>query len=120
MEILLVQKERAVLINRHQVAGDLFPESKELRRLFITIGRQAHQLIFAGIDLESAIVGGSRIQQPKRVWIPDLFEAAYFFPTPLPDHRSGPLPYTIDRQDSSLFVRGDIEGARRMGQVMFA
>ena len=73
LEIAQVEPVSAIGLDINQMVFDLIDV------LGLAIGGQAHQFVFAGIDLETAVVGEGRIQQPKgmgEVDFPQRLEAA--------------------------------------------
>ncbi len=66
VEVVHVEPERAVVLEVDQVLAD------QRRRNRLAVGRQAHQLVLAGVDLEPGVVGEGRIEQPQRMREVDL------------------------------------------------
>src|SRR5512147_2811728 len=56
-----LEPERTVVFGFDQ------PPADQIDVLRLTVGCQAHQLVFAGIDLEAAILGEDRVEQAQRV-----------------------------------------------------
>ena len=61
VEIVHVQPETAVGLEVDQVLRGSVPVDRP------AVGRQAHQLVFAAVDLEAAVVSECRVKQPERV-----------------------------------------------------
>ena len=68
VEVLLVEAEGAVLLEVDDLVED------QVLELRLAIGRQAHDLVLAGVDLEAGVVGERRIEQPERVREVDLLQ----------------------------------------------
>ncbi len=66
VEVLLVQDERPILAQVHQLRED------HLHVLGLAVRRETHHLVFTGVDLESGVVRESGIQEPERVGPADL------------------------------------------------
>src|SRR3546814_16234682 len=60
VEVALVEPEAAVRLQVDQPFQDQVLEAR------LAIGREAHHLVFAGVDLEAGVVGEGRVQQPQR------------------------------------------------------
>src|SRR5262249_40438293 len=83
-----------------------------------TIGRKAHDLVLAGIDFESGVVGEGRIKQPDTVGPADLF---YGLQRVAAAHRNGcrgPLTDAVHGQHDRLIKWGRKEGGGRMALVV--
>ena len=112
-EVLHVQTERPVGAQIQQVLQDGFCI------LRFAIRGQAHQLVFARVDLESSEIRKRRIEQPQRVRETQLLEKLYAVSVAA-SHRAGrPLAHPVQGQNGRLLKRRRIEGARRMRLVMF-
>ncbi len=61
VEVVHVQPETAVGLEVDQVLVDRLPVDGP------AVGGQAHQLVFAAVDLEAAVIGESRVEQPERM-----------------------------------------------------
>ena len=61
VKIVEIEAKCAVVLDIDQMPLDGVGKARR------AIGRQAHQLVLAGIDLEPGVLGKCRIQQPKRM-----------------------------------------------------
>ncbi len=105
IEIRQVKPQRAIGLQVHQLAQ----YRRRVARL--AIRREPHQLVFAVVDRESAVVGKRRVQQPDRVWKPQL--ALDLDAVAAPDAETGgrPFPGAIERQDCRFLERRGEKGA---------
>ena len=79
VEVLHVQAERAVVLEVDQLLED------EVGVARLAVGREAHQLVLAGVDLEAGEVGERGVEQPERVREVQLLRAARCaLPLPMP------------------------------------
>ena len=83
-----------------------------------TVGSQAHQLIFAAVDLEPAVISERRIEQPQRVRKLELLEKAQLVPLALAERRRAPLAHAVQCQNSGLLIRARKKGAGGMALVV--
>ena len=67
IEIVHVQQEGAVFAQVHQFVQDLLFPLPDLRRVGDAVGGQPHELVFAAVDLEAAVIGEGRIEQAERM-----------------------------------------------------
>src|SRR4030095_6654137 len=82
------------------------------------IRRQAHQLVFAGIDLEARVVGEGRVEHSQRVREMQLVGEGKSVSATDTDRACRPFANGVQREDSRLFEGGGEESACRMGFVM--
>src|SRR5262245_9979539 len=88
--------------------------------LWLAIGSQTHDLVFAGVDLEARIVGEGGIEQAERVGPLKLLVDLDVVPAP-DAHRCGcPLADAVDREDGRFLERRRKERARGVRLVMLA
>ena len=78
VEVGQVQPERPVLRDVDEALAN------EVGVAGLPVGREAHQLVLAGIHLEAAVVGEGRIQQPERVRKADLVRELEAVAAPTP------------------------------------
>ena len=80
------------------------------------VGRQSHQLVFAAVDLEPAVVRHGRIQQAERMRELDLLREFDLVATAHAKRRRAPLADAVERENRRL-----VEGARKesAGRVTF-
>ena len=112
VEIGLVHPERAVVLQVDQVIED------ELREPRVAIGGQAHQLVFAAVDPEAAIIGHGRVEQAERVREAELMRQVDRGPSSDAKAGGGPLADAVDGQDGGLLERRRVEGAGGVGLVV--
>ena len=72
VEIVHVQPERAVGLEIDEMVVD------GLDVLWVSIRREPHDLVLAGIDLEAGVVGEGRVKEPERVREGDVPERRQF------------------------------------------
>src|SRR6185503_1932467 len=109
-----MQYKRSILIHRNKLFQNGLLHSQELLRSRISIGRQSHQLVFSGIDLESTVISKAAVQQSQGVWESYLLQYPYIFSLSGADRSSRPFPYSVDGQDGGLLIRRDIKSAGGM------
>ncbi len=97
IEIGHVHAKRAVVFQIDQVLQNVI----DVRRL--PIGREAHELVFARVDAEAAIISERRIQQAERVREIEFVRQADFIPAPDSITRRRPFAHAIERQHGGLF-----------------
>ena len=61
VEIVEIEPERAVIFEVDQGVED------EVDIFRLPIGREPHQLVLAGVDAKTGVVGKGRVEQPERV-----------------------------------------------------
>src|SRR5262249_8510571 len=113
VEVLEIQPEAAVVLDVDEMLSD------EWRVPRLPVGREPHDLVLAGVDLEPRVVGEGRIEQPERMGKVNL---AYYLDVLVHaqrERRRGPLSHTVHREN-----RGAVEGrweerARGVAQVVF-
>ena len=92
-----------------------------INQLFVfgfTIGRQTHQLIFAGINFETAQIRKGRIQQTEGMRESDLFQDFDTVVTTSADRSGRPFSNAVHGKDCRALKRRWEEGAGRMRLVM--
>ncbi len=107
-----VQPERPVVADVDQLLAD---QVRVARR---AVRGQAHQLVLAGVDLESAVVRERAVEQPERVRILQLAEQLDPRARADAERAGGPLAHAVDREDRRLLERRGIEAARRVRHVV--
>ena len=101
LEIVHVEPEAAVGFEVHQMLEDQVPVDR------LPVRGQTHQLVFAAVDLEAAIVGKRRIQQAQRVGERDVVDQADAIPFADTVGGRAPLADPVQGHD-----RRPVEGAR--------
>ena len=111
VEIRHIQAKRPVGLQVEQVVEDQVGIPR------LAVRRQAHQLVFIAIDVESDEIGKRRIEQPERVGKVQL--AAELDPVAASDAEAtgGPFPDAVHGQDRRLVIGRGIEGAGRVRDV---
>ena len=102
VEVLLVERERAVLAHRDQVPVD------RLHVLGLAVGRQTHHLVLARVHLEARVVRERGVQQPERIGPVQLFEQGDIVAASYAHGGGGPLPNAVHGENRGLF-----EGRRK-------
>ena len=99
VEVRHVHAERAVVLQVDQVLED------QVGVLRLAVGGQAHELVFAGVDLEAGVVGEGRVEQAERVREPELVRQ--LDPVAPADAEAGgrPLADAVEREDRRLLER---------------
>ena len=92
-----------------------------LHVLRLAVGRQAHDLVLAGVDLEPGVVGEGGVEQPERVRkgnLPERRQLACPAPTHADVVAHSPTP---SMQRTAAVSKGDgIEGRGRVRLVVLA
>jgi hypothetical protein len=88
IEIIQIQPERVVRLEIEQFVADGVGEFR------FTIRREAHELVFAGIDAEAAVVSERQINEPKRMREAQLFLHLDFVARAVTDGRGRPFSHT--------------------------
>ena len=97
---------------------DQLPHLVDIARL--AIGRHAHHLVFALVDLEAEERGERAVQQSQRVREHHLLANLDLIAAPYAPRARHPLAHAIHRQDRRLFERRAQERAGGMRHVMLA
>ena len=105
---------RAVLADLDQMVLD------GLHVLRLAVGREAHQLVLAGVHLEPGVVGERAVEEAERVREPHLAQHVELMASAYADRRGRPLADAVDRQHRRLFERRWIEGRGGVRFVMLA
>ena len=82
------------------------------------VRRQPHQLVFAAVDLEPAVVGEGRVEQPERVRKLHLLRQLDRVAAADADRGRRPLADAVERQDGGLVERAREERAGGMALVV--
>ena len=112
VEIVEVEPERPVILEVDEVVEDRVPVDR------IAVGCQPHQLVLAGIDLESGIIGESRIEQAQAVGKVDLPLHLQRIAAAHPDGCRRPFADPVHRQDQGVLERRGEEGRGGMAQMV--
>ena len=111
-EVVHVQPERAVRLHVDELLLD------DVGVYGLAVGREAHQLVLAGVDLEPGEVRERRVEQPERVGEADgLVEPDAVALADAPGRRR-PLADAVGREDRGLLVGRGEEGARGVRLVV--
>ena len=112
VEVLHVEPEAAVGLEVDQVLRDQVVVDGP------AVGREAHQLVFAAVDLEAAVVGERGIEQPERVRKLQLLRQLDLVAAPDAQRRRAPLADAVERQDGRFVERAREKRARRVALVV--
>ena len=112
VEVVHVETERAVVLHVDEMVADLLHEPR------LAIGREAHHLVLAGVDLEAGVVRERGIQQAQRVREVDLANDLEICAVADRERSRRPLADAIHGQHGGALERRRIERARRMTQVV--
>src|SRR5205085_10633014 len=82
------------------------------------IRRQAHELVFAVVHLEAAIVGERGVEQSQRVRKIDAVRELDLVSFADAERRRAPFADAVEREDGGLVERAWKEGAGRMTLMM--
>ena len=85
----------------------------------VAVGGQPHELVFAAVDLEAAVVGEGRIEQAQGVGKLELPQDGELPAPAEADGGGGPFPHPVHREDGGLGKGRRIEGGGGVGQVVF-
>ena len=108
VEIVEVKAERAVRLQVDHVVED------GAHVLRLAVGREAHHLVFAGIDFETGVEGERRIEQPQGVRKIDLPRHLQVVAVTDPYGGGGPLADPVHGQDHRVPKGRRVERARRV------
>jgi hypothetical protein len=95
-EIARVQQKRAILTQVNQMVQDQIDEAG------LAIRRESHQLVFAGIYLQAAMVRERAIEQSERMRVVDLGDRSHFGAGPVGDRGGRPLAHSIHNHDRGV------------------
>ena len=84
----------------------------------LAVGGEAHELVFAGIDVEAAVVGEGRAEQTERVGESEFAEKVEPGAVAVAECGGGPLAHTVEREDCGSLEGRGIEGAGGVALVM--
>ena len=97
VEVVEIQPERSVLLEiNHLVENEVDVSGSAVRS-------EAHELVFAAVDPESAVVGKRGVKQAQRVWKVDLPLGDQPVALAEPDRRGRPLADCIETEDSCFW-----------------
>jgi hypothetical protein len=103
-EVVHVEAEGAVLAQVDQLAADGVGEAR------LAVGREPHQLVLAGVDLEAGEVGEGRVEEPERVRELDLLEDLQPLALADADRRRRPLADAVEGEHRRLGEGRGVEG----------
>ena len=112
IEVLLVERERAVLAQIHQLAID---QIDVLRR---AVWCEPHDLVLARVHLESGVVRERGIEQAEGIRPAKLLQQLELVAASEAIRSSRPFTDAIHREDGRLLERAGEERARRVRLVM--
>ena len=112
VEVRHVHAERPVVLQVDQ----LFEDQVDVLRL--AVGGQAHQLVLARIDLESAVIGEGRVEHAGRVRKVELVREIDAVAAAGAVAGGGPLAHAVDGKNGGFFERRGKEGAGRVRLVV--
>ena len=84
----------------------------------LAVRGQPHQLVFAAVDLEAAVVGEGRIEQAQRVREPQLVRQPDRCRRRCRTRRGAPLADAVEGEDRRLLERAGEEGAGGVALVV--
>ena len=113
IEILHVHPETAVGFQIHQVT----PDQVGLHGRAIRC--KAHELVFAAVDLESAVVGERGVEQTERMGKLQLVKQANPVPVTHTQRGRAPFAHAVNGEDRRRFERAGEERAGGMAFVVF-
>ena len=96
IQVLQIEPEGTVLLQGHHFL------QKGLHPARLAIGGQAHELVLAGVDPESAVSGQRRVQKPQRMREMDLLQGLNLGAVSAGDGGGGPFSNAIHCQDGRL------------------
>ena len=108
IEIVEVEPERAVGFEIDEMVENF------LRVFRLAIGREPHDLVLAGIDLEAGVIGEGRIEQAERMREMDLLGDGEIAAAPDAGRTRGPFADAVHGEHRRLIERRRIEGGSRM------
>ena len=114
IEIVEIEAERSVRLEIDQIVANLLHVAR------LAIGREPHQLVFAGIDLEAGVVGECGIEQAEAVREMDFLvngEVVAFA-----DRHGGGRPFAdaVEREHRGAIERRRVERRSGVAQMMLA
>ena len=112
LEVAQIQPEGAIGLDVDQVATDRVGVDG------LAIGREPHQLVFARIHLEAAVIGEGGIKQPQRMREADLPQRCEPAPLPQPGRSGGPFPHPIHAEHGRFLKGAGVEGGAGVGKVV--
>ena len=112
VEIVHVEVERAVVSDVDQVVSD------DAGIFGLAVGREAHHLVFARVDLEPGVVGEGRVQQPERMREVNFLCDRERIAGSRRKRRRRPFADAVHRQDRRVLVGRGKKRRRRVTDVM--
>ena len=113
-EVGEIQPEGTVGLQVHQLVTDQVGEARP------AVGREAHELVFAGVDAEAGVVGEGRVEQAERVG-KFLFLQQLDLSVATAAERGGrPFADAVEREDGGARKRRREERARGVRLVVAA
>src|SRR5262249_26560835 len=112
VEELLAGQKAAVGLRMVQMPGD-----KILVNRFSERG-EAHKLVLAAFDLETAVIRERRVEQAERVRKLEMLRQLDLVPAPDAHRRRAPLADAVERENGGLVVRARKKRARRVALVV--
>ena len=112
VEVLLIERERAVFLQVHQLPVD------QIHVLRLAVRGETHDLVLARVDLEAGVVREGRVEETERVGPVDLLEDLDIVAPADADRGRGPLADAVHRQERRFLERRRKERARRVRLVV--
>ena len=112
VEVAHVELERPVVAHLDQAIEDALGVAR------LSVGREAHHLVLAGVDLEAGVVGERRVEHAERVRVVQLGQQAQVLAAPDAVRGGRPLADPVHGQHGRLGERRREERARGMRLVM--
>ena len=113
-----IAEERGVEPVRAVLAQIDEPIEDQIGVARLAIGRQPHQLVLPGIDLEPAVIGDGAVEQPERVRVMDLPQRRHGAVVAGGDRRRSPFADPVGDNDRRLAERRRVERRSSVRQVV--
>ena len=113
VEVVEIQAKRAVRLQVDQVV------EYGLHVFWLAVGRETHQLVFAGVHLEAGVEGEGRVEQPqgvREVYLPRHLQIVAVADG---DGGGGPFANPVQGQDHGVAEGRGVECARRVRLMVF-
>src|SRR5690606_22540753 len=112
VEVVEVEPERAVVFDIDQLAQD------QVDVLRLAVGREAHQLVFAGVDREAEVIGEGGIEQAQGMRETNFFEKLYSVANSAAERGGAPLADAVDCENCGRLEGRGIERRGGVGEMM--
>src|SRR6185295_8941699 len=94
VEVVHVEAEASIRLQVDEMVQD------RLHERGLPVRREPHDLVFAGVDLESGVIGERRIEQADRMGKMDLLVYLEIAATTLCERGRRPFPHSVHRQNN--------------------